>query len=202
LEWIARLTDIIKLPTKYFALIALVTGALLLLPKSVLTRLHLDSIPDPYGAIIGVVFLITTGLVAVNAFSWAWNRIDSRRRTKRRTEAITKTLVNLDPAEQAVLREFFLGSQSSVTMPLDNPVVAGLIARGILQQVGSFGRHWFQGMMFSFRIAESVRELITLEILGLAEFSIPNDEGKWMINDEGIEWVNDNRPQFTSPRPW
>lgn len=57
-------------------------------------------------------------------------------------------------------------------------------------------------MMFSFRISEFVREMITPEILGLSDFHIPNDEGKWVINDQGIEWVADNRPEFTSSRRW
>jgi hypothetical protein len=202
LEWIAKVHEIIRLPTKYFLLVAIITGALLFLPKPVLTRLHLDSMPDPYGAIIGVVFLVTIGLVILNASSWVWGRIDSERRLKEHKDAILKTLMSLDPAEQSVLREFFVGAQSTVTMPLDNPVVAGLIARGILQQVGSLGHYSFHGAMFSFRMSESAEELITPKILGLSKFKIPNNEGKWMVNDEGIEWIDGNRPEFTSSRRW
>ena len=39
-------------------------------------------------------------------------------------------------------------------------------------------------MMFSFRVAEPARGLMTPKSLGLAVFSIPNDEGKWKVNTD------------------
>ena len=200
MEWITKIPDLAKLPTKYFALISLVSGSLLLLPTSVLARLHLDSIPPPYGAIVGVVFLITTGLVVVNALSWVWNRIDAKRRKSKRDDALLEMLMSLDHAEQSVLREFYITGQSTIKMPMDTPTVAGLVSHGILQRVGTLGNYSLHGMMFSLRIAKTAQEMITPDILGLSEFQIPTDDGQLMMNDEGIEWIGKNRPEFTGPR--
>lgn len=154
MEWIVKIGELVKLPTKYFALVSIVTGALCFLPKSVLSRLFLESVPSPHGTLVGIAFLMSTGLVALNVTTGLGNWIVYQRRTMKRRTAMERTLCELDPAEQSVLREFFIGSQSTITMPLDNPVVAGLIARGILQQVGVFGRQSSHGMLFSFRISD------------------------------------------------
>ena len=85
-------------------------------------------------------------------------------------------------------------------MPMDTPTVAGLVSHGILQRVGTLGNHSLHGMMFSLRIAKTAQEMITPDILGLSEFQIPTDDGQLMMNDEGIEWIGKNRPEFTGPR--
>ena len=185
MEWIVKIGELVKLPTKYFALVSIATGALCFLPKSVLSRLYLESVPSPLGTLVGIAFLMSTGLVALNVTTGLGNWIDYQHRTMKRRTAMERTLCELDPAEQSVLRKFFLGSQSTITMPLDKPVVAGLIACGILQQVGVFGWQSFHGMLFSFRISDLARELIEVEHLGPSEFQIPNEGDRGMLNDGG-----------------
>jgi hypothetical protein len=62
MEWLTKLTDLHKMPTRYVGLVAIVTGALLFSPVWFLDKLHLSTIPAPYGALVGVVFLVTSGL--------------------------------------------------------------------------------------------------------------------------------------------
>ncbi len=196
MEWLSKITDLVKLPTKHFALVAIVTGAILLLPEAVLKYFHLEAIPDPYGVIVGLIFLVSTGLVIVNVASWFISRFQTQRRITKRKEHIRTEVNRLDGAEQAILREFFLGGRSTITLPLDNPVVAGLIARGIISQVGQFGQHSHHGMMFSFRVSEAASEFITPAVVGLDEHLLDESDGNWTLNGAGIQWVRDNRPSF------
>ena len=156
----------------------------------------LETMPDPYGVIIGLVFLVSTGLVIVNFVSWFISWFQTQRRIRKRKESIRTEVNRLDDAERAVLREFFRGKQSTIPLPLDHPVVAGLIARGIIIQVGRFGWRSAEGMMFSFRVSEAASEFITPRVLGLEKHLIDESDGNWTLNEEGIQWISENRPRF------
>ena len=197
LEWIGKLTDLVNLKTRHFALASSVSGSLLLLPKSFLAQLNLDVIPAPYGAILGLVFLVATGFVVVNSVAWVFDTVNYRRNVAKREAKMIETLERLDPAEQAVLREFHFGGQKSVDLPFDNPVVAGLITQGIIVHISSVGRHSMRGMMSSFRISKFAQQFITLGMLGISEFHLMDGDD---LSDAGVEWLNDNRPHFTQPR--
>ena len=197
MEWIGKLTDLVNLKTRHFALASIVSGSLLLLPKPFLAQLKLDAIPAPYGAILGLVFLTATGFVVVNSVAWGIETVNrGRSRAKRETKMI-ETLERLDHAEQSVLREFYFGGQTSIDLPFDDPVVAGLISRGILVHISSVGRHSLRGMMSSFRISKFAQQFINLGMLGISEFHLSDGDD---LNDAGIEWLNGNRPNFTKPR--
>jgi len=200
LEWLPKLLDVFKLPTKYVALLAFVTGAVLFSPQAILDKLHLSSISAPYGAIVGIVFLVASGIVLVNA--WCAGALVWRRRgsSARRRSQVSSELGTLDPVEQAVLREFMLSGSSTLKIPMDNPAVVGLIAKGILERIGPYGNYSLDGMMFPFRISAVAREFITPEILGLAQFTIMTDDGKMTLTHEGIEWVDERRPEFVIRR--
>jgi hypothetical protein len=196
MEWFGKIGDFLKLPTKYFGLVAIVTGAVLLLPEKILERLHIDKIPPPYGTILGIVFLMSIGLVVVNSLSWMAARFQRYRQISQRREFLRESVNKLDDAERAVLREFFLHGQTTIQLPFDHPVIAGMMTCGILQPVGRFGRHSRAGMMFSFRISDSADEFITSDVLGLTQYLTDGPEGKWMISEQGIEWIERNRPPF------
>ena len=198
MEWISRIPDLLKLPAKYFALAALVTGAILFLPDNVIRQLRVEAVPQKFGFWLGLVFLVCSSLVLVNVFSWVADQVRVRRQTAKRKKVIEEHLAKLDVAEKAVLREFFIGGQNTIRLPLDHPVVAGLISRGVIRPVGSFGERSLAGMLFSFTISEGAEELITPEVLGIASYLIDHPDGKWMVNDEGIQWITDNRPVFVA----
>lgn len=61
-------------------------------------------------------------------------------------------LYNLDDKEIAVLREFFIQGQNTLQLPVGHPVVAGLIEKGILEQVGMIGENSLVGPLFSLSI--------------------------------------------------
>ncbi|TWT98297.1 super-infection exclusion protein B [Stieleria varia] len=200
LEWLTKLSDVFKLPTKYVALLAFVTGAVLFSPQAILDKLHLSLIPATYGAVVGIVFLISSGIVLVNA--WCEGVCIFRRRGSlaRRRSQVSSELENLDPVEQAILREFMLSGSSTLKIPMDNPAVVGLSAKGILERIGAYGNYSLDGMMFPFRISAVAEKHITPDTLGLAQFTVVTDDGKLTLTHEGFEWVDERRPEFVIPR--
>lgn len=198
MEWISRIADVIKLPTKYFALMALVTGIILFSPDSLIRRLHMEAVPEKFGFWLGLLFLVSSGLVVVNSTSWLIKYTQARRWSTKRRMAIEEQLHKLDLVEQAVLREFVIGGCNTIRLPLDHPAVAGLISRGIITQVGSFGARMIPGMVFSFTISDGLKHLITPQVLGIGSYLIDNPDGNWIVNDDGKRWISQNRPAFVA----
>lgn len=94
----------------------------------------------------------------------------------------------LDHAEKSVLREFYIQGQNTIKLPMDHPVVAGLLSSGVLSIVSQHGKHSLAGMLVSMKIPDRLREIITLEMLDL-----PVGEP----SEQDIEFLKENRPPFT-----
>ncbi|MBI3666195.1 MAG: superinfection exclusion B family protein [Acidobacteria bacterium] len=107
-----------------------------------------------------------------------------RRRNKRTVRA---EMQSLDGNEIAVLREFLLQGQNTLQMPIDDPVVAGLLSRGILEQVGQLGHQSRIGIMMSVTISSTVRDMVTPRFVGWSEGGPTREQLK-----EDLE----NRPDF------
>ena len=142
------------------------------------------------------MFLYSSILVVVHSAGWLRRRVNSRRELAKHKQQIQEHIEKLDPSECAVLREFFIHGQNTIKLPFDHPVVAGMISRGILHQVGIIGEYSIAGMLFSFRISDAANEYITPEVLGFKRFIMKNDNGKWSVTDDGKRWIVENRPQF------
>jgi hypothetical protein len=113
---------------------------------------------------------------------------------------IKEAITQLDPVEQAILREFMLTGLSTLKIPMDNPSVVGLESKGILERVGRYGNYSLDGMMFPYRVSQTANELLTPELLGLSDFLIESDSGQFGLTQEGIEWLDDHRPDFVESR--
>ena len=57
--------DIIKLPIRIIAAIAIGTGLILFLPDSIIDRLFLLSFRDSFGFVIGLVFIVSVSIVSI-----------------------------------------------------------------------------------------------------------------------------------------
>ena len=62
MEWLKYL-DLLKLPTKYFLSISIISGTLLFNPAQILDYLGLQEFRETNKNTIGLVFLISTGIL-------------------------------------------------------------------------------------------------------------------------------------------
>ena len=136
---IKAIFDLKKLPTKFFIVFSVVSGFILFSDESLLTRLDLSKIDEKYGTFIGLVFLLSTGLVIVNLIIWINKKLYFEYRFSKSKRELANSLKMLDPHEKSVIREFSIRQQSSVSMPIDDPVITGLIDKGILKFNKQFG---------------------------------------------------------------
>ena len=153
--------DFTKLPTKIFIVISLVTGFFIFSTPEILKRFKLEKF-DQYAGYIGLAFLFTTILVLLNLIIWIFNKINYEIKYKKLKAEIKQKVKDLDFREQSVLREFFLRGQSSISMPIDDDVISGLLDKNILKMNRQInGSTVGTGMMFPLSINNYVNKILT-----------------------------------------
>ena len=187
MEWLTKALEALKLPLKYIWVIAIASGLLLFVPSRYLDKINLTTICKDYGPIIGAIFLVSSILVGVHIVVSLWNYGRNRYLRSKREKYRKQALHSLDPKEKAVLREFYIQAQSTLQLPIDQPIVAGLLAKGILGRVGQHGERSLAGVLWPVVIHEDAEQELTLDMIELPEPNPPADK---------IQWLRDNRPDF------
>ncbi len=184
-DWLVKLLESVHLPTPLVAALCLASAVLLFAPTAAVSRLHLDTLATAQGPIIGAVFLVSAAVLVCKA---AWEGADkirrSRARHKRSLAAVRKAL-DLDPKEAAVLREFFLQGQSTIRMPVADPVVAGLLDAGVLVSKGVYAKVSLHGPMQPLALSSDVEAFTAPESLGMPDEPTP-DEKDAILNQRPV----------------
>lgn len=196
MEWLAKIGELAKLPVKFVAVVALVTGIVLFLPKNVSQVLYVSRLREDFGVYIAIAFLISSATLIIEAAVRIFNHIRRQVENRQWKAATRKRLESLDSAEQSVVREFYFDGQSTIKLPIDNPTVARLVRDGILFQIGMLGQQSTVGLLFSLALSETAKNFLTAKELGLSQYIIGSDGDNWMVNDEGIQWIRESRPAF------
>lgn len=187
MDWFGKAIEILKLPLKYIWAIVIASGLLVFLPQPWLNKIHLDHLSQDYSTSIGAVFLISSVLLLVTIVVGSWNWIIGKIHSKKWTKARLAAIHNLDLQEKSVLREFFLQNQSTLSLPVDQATVAGLIEKGVLRVVGSMGERSLAGSLFPVSINSQIKNHLTFKMIDLPE-NHPSEVEK--------QFLLDNRPDF------
>jgi len=188
MEWVAKLFEAAKLPTKFIVAIFLASTIPLFLPAEVVFALRLNEIIESYGNYMGVASVLSGSILIIEFAVWVSRGIRKTYLRRKLAKLSKERLKGLDHAEKSVLREFYIQGQNTIKLPMDHPVVAGLLSSGVLSIVGQHGKHSLAGVLVSMKIPDRLREIITLEMLDL-----PVGEP----SEQDIEFLKENRPPFT-----
>lgn len=187
MEHLKNLFDLTKLPAKFFFLFAVLSGFILFADNSLLEKIHLDKLNENYGWIVGLVFIVSSGLVIVNFTIWLFKYIRAQFKIRKIKNGFKERLKTLDLHEQAVIREFLINQQTSIEMPIDDPVVSGLLKKRILVINKQLGNTFLMtGSYTSVSINEYAEKYLNLSDVGLSEKP---------TEDEIIE-LGRNRPKW------
>ncbi|MEN2399340.1 super-infection exclusion protein B [Flavobacterium sp. MC2016-06] len=182
--------DFTKLPTKIFIVISFVTGFFIFSTETLLKKFRFDKLEE-YGAYIGIVFLFSTCLIILNLIIWIYNKIDFNIKLKKFKAEIKQTIKDLDHQEQSVIREFFIKGQSSISMPINDDVISGLLDKKILKMNRQInGSTVGYGMTFPLSIDNYVNKIITFEDINFIQN--PSEQQKQYILNNRPSWVRDS----------
>jgi len=188
MEWLSKIVDIIKIPIKYFWMIFLMSLFLISLPDSWLNNIKLLDFRNTYHLYISLALIITLCLITVESSLFIYRKIKSNFSLKNYKKNLLTNLTRLDPQEQSVLREFFLQNQNTLRLPYDEPIVAGLIKKGILKIIGQLGEKSLAGVLLPIEINPIIKDDILPEQI---HFPTSNP-----LTKEDEEFLLNNRPDF------
>lgn len=166
-ELAAKLFDVGELPTRVVLLVAVCSATVLFAPAPVSEHLHTEALVTRYGEYVGVALVASTLLLLCNVVVWVVGRLQADSNTRLRRSQAVAHVRELDPAEQAVLRQFLLQQRSTLDMPVNDPTVAGLLSSGVLQQVSRWGRVKTSGFECPVQLAPHARRVLRPEHVGL-----------------------------------
>jgi hypothetical protein len=187
MEWVTKIIEAAKLPTKFIVVIFLVAGGLILIPDGLLTAMKLKSFADKYGLYVGITALSSGALLLIEAGTAVWRIANKKIVKSKLKKKIAERMASLDGSEKAVLREFYLQGQNTIKLPTDHPVVAGLLNSGVVIPVGQHGRMSLAGMLFSMKVTDSAKAHVTYELIDL-----PTGEP----TQQELQFLRNNRPSL------
>ncbi|SDT55972.1 Superinfection exclusion protein B [Mucilaginibacter mallensis] len=188
MKFLSDLLDLNKITAKTAFLVLIVSVCLLFLPPAFLLKLQIVDFKKDYGKYFGFAFLASAAFLLVAVLNWAQEKINVFFRKRKQATYIIKAIEKMDFQELAVLREFFINAQQSLDMPIDNPVVAGMLNKGLLYQLSSMGQMSAEGLMMPVAMHHLLKDNLKPESLGLP-LTEPSQEVKNEILEARPNWA-------------
>ncbi|MBE7630462.1 superinfection exclusion B family protein [Tenacibaculum piscium] len=179
------LLDFSKIPIKIFLLFTIVSGLLLFGNDEFLMQLKLTEFEKDYGKFFGIIFIVCISFIALSIIYYFINKIKFQFKKREFYKDIKEEVGYLDKYEQSVLREFAVMQRKTVSMPMDNPVVSGLLQKRIIKRVSNIG----DGMFFAMTISKSADKFLKESHLGL-DRKMPEKDLREVFSNRP-EWAKD-----------
>jgi hypothetical protein len=157
-------------------------------PKQFLSKLNLTVFETEYGKYLGIIFVVSSSFLLVVLVTTVTNIIYRKRYRKRLTKEIIGNLNELDPYEQAILREFMLFGKYSLQLPFNDESVISLQHKSILIQQNSTFIGNPLNLRFCYAISDIAQKHLKPEMIGL-----PNREN---LTKKEEQWLVGNRPHW------
>ena len=186
MEFLAKIFDITKLPSKFFAWVSLLSGIYVFLPKDAIQKLNLGGFPPEYKAYAGVALVASLSFLCINLSIWLWNSLTGAWKRRGYKKGVAKSLQDLDRDEVAVLREFFIQGRHVIELPIDHPAVTGLINKHVVRVTGNAGYRDIAGSVFPVRLSDVAKSLVTADLLSIPLQPTGQDENR----------IRNERPNF------
>ena len=155
--------------------------SLLFAPKDVLAFLSLDHLVNQYGQFIGLGLIMGVAYFLSQIFAFVVDESIVFFRQKRTVETIEAKVKLLDPAERALLREFFLQGQTILTLPQNELAVENLVHSSILEMLGNERHYAIQGPTAEYKISMPARNYLNRDVLRLPAGEPSAEEMTYLI---------------------
>lgn len=183
MEWLIRLLDIGRVPAKVILWICIISGFLLLTPHEWAVSLKLGEFVNDFGKYIGIVFISSAVLLVLTLFGWMFKVMNNKKKRVNIEKDVSNTIQDLDNSEKAVLREFYIQGRNTIDLPIDNPIVVGLLNKYILMTVGQYGRMSLAGMLRPVIRTSFALKYVNPGIVGLPAGKLTEDQVKKLLSE-------------------
>jgi hypothetical protein len=132
--------EALKLGPRQLIAVGVVCGSLLLLPEKVADFLGIHDFAQKYGQWLGVALIVSVTLLAVNGSEKVLYAVRDRSLRRKAHQRMLKRLHGLTEEEKQILRFYVAKETKTNVLRLDDGVVNGLVAAGIIHRASPFGR--------------------------------------------------------------
>jgi len=136
---LSKLVDWIKLSPKYLLPISLVCGFLLLANELLLEKFGLKELVGNLRPWIGIIFLLTTSLIAVDVMYLVAGWIKLAYTNSRKMKFRLNRLKKLTTEEKDILLGYIIQNTRTQFFPINDGVVRGLESESIIYQSSNVG---------------------------------------------------------------
>lgn len=171
MDWITKIFDFLKLPTKIITYLACLSGLLLILPKQIIKILQLTDFINEYGKYFGIAFLVFSVYLLFIFIPYTYKKVSKMYKIKKSNKQFYNNvkiiLQNLTYPEKCLLREFFLQQKDVIEVPINNTEVISLLNKGIIQYASKNVRSFVFGNFIYIQINMVAKDSFTIDTYGL-----------------------------------
>lgn len=129
--------DLLTLPPKILAALAVGAGLILFLPNDIINKLYLVSFKEKFGFILGITFTISVSILLMSAFVFIINSILSSWLSKKRTKQYKQNLSKLNMYEKSIIAALYERPDNTLSLPINKGITRKLTHYNIISPVSS-----------------------------------------------------------------
>lgn len=129
--------NLLKLPPKILAGLAIASGLLLFLPDKIISKLYMDSLKSKYGFLIGVIFIVTISILTCYTLIVVGKAILHTYNNKRLIKYRKAFLKKLDYEDKILIREMMEQPGKTLELPVNHGTVIKLAYYNVITPTGS-----------------------------------------------------------------
>lgn len=138
-ELLTGVLDAVKLAPRYLAPVGLVAAMLLFVPQEYLQVVGVHQLAQDYRPVLGLALLFCIATLVMLVGHALWRSTGSRWRRYKFRRCIHQRLGRLSEDEKQILR-FYISQQTRAnTLRIDDGVVQGLVAAGVIYRSAQIG---------------------------------------------------------------
>ena len=132
-----NLADLLKLPVKIFAAIALGTGLVLFLPDAFINQIYLSSFRESFGFVLGLIFVISISIVGVTGVITIYKALSINILYLKTKKARIECINNLDDYQYSLVYLLYNEINHTLELPIHDGSVHWLEQNWIIGKAGN-----------------------------------------------------------------
>ncbi|MCM3574711.1 superinfection exclusion B family protein [Mesobacillus subterraneus] len=129
--------DLLTLPPKILAALAVGAGLILFLPNEIINKLYLLSFKEKFGFVLGITFTISVSILLMSVIGFIINSILSSWLSKKKIQQYKQTLYKLNMYEKSIIAALYERPDNTLNLPINKGIIRKLTHSHIISPVSS-----------------------------------------------------------------
>lgn len=129
--------ELLTLPPKILAALAVGTGLILFLPNDIIDKLYLVLFKEKFGFVLGITFTVSVSILLMSAIVFIINSILSSWLSKKRIQQYKQNLFKLNMYEKSIIAALSERPDNTLNLPINKGITRTLTHYQIISPVSS-----------------------------------------------------------------